>query len=297
MREKVLSYLLVALLSFCAVTSLFLIRGRDSGVVRLTGRDKIGLVKIYGLISVMPSRGPSVFGLRGSDRIVQQIKRLRKMRVKAVVIRINSPGGTIGACQEIVEEIWKLKEAGIPVVASMGDVAASGGYYVASVCDKIILNPGTMTGSIGVMMGSSNLEELLDKVGIKPEIIKSGKYKDMGAYYRGFTDEERSMIQDMVDDTYSQFINTISRGRNISMEKLEPLAQGQIFTGSQAVENGLADEIGNLNTALDVVRKLAGIKGECQIIEAPGPFERFFNIVYDGPETVFDLLKLLQWIN
>jgi len=297
MREKVLSYLLIALLSFCAVASLFLIRGRDRGVVKLTGRDKIGLVKIYGLISVMPPRGPSVFGLRGSDKIVQQIKRLRKMRVKAVVIRINSPGGTIGACQEIVEEIWKLKEAGIPVVASMGDVAASGGYYVASVCDKIILNPGTMTGSIGVMMGSSNLEELLDKVGIKPEIIKSGKYKDMGAYYREFTDEERRMIQDMVDDSYSQFIKTISRGRNIPLEKLEPLAQGQIFTGSQAVENGLADEIGNLNTALDVVRKLAGIKGECQIIEAPGPFEKFFNIVYDGPETAFSLLKLLQWID
>jgi len=294
MRERILSYILIALLLFCAVSSLFLARGRSKGMVKLTGRNKIGLVKIYGMISVMPSRGNSVFGLRGSDRIVQQLKRLRKMAVKAVVIRINSPGGTIGACQEITEEIRKLKKNGIPVVASMGDVAASGGYYVASVCDRILLNRGTMTGSIGVMMGSSNFEELLDKVGIKPEIIKSGKYKDMGAYYREFTDEERSMIQDMVDDTYSQFLETVSVGRNISMKKLKPLAQGQVFTGAQALENGLADEIGNLNTAVIAAKNLAELKGAVDVIEAPGPFEKLFNIVYDVPESVLGLLRFLQ---
>ncbi|MFH1957072.1 MAG: signal peptide peptidase SppA [bacterium] len=290
MRERILSYILIVLLLFCAVSSLFLARGKS---VKLASRNRIGLVKIYGLISVMPSRGNSVFGLRGSDRIVQQIKRLRKIEVKAVVIRINSPGGTIGACQEIVEEIRKLKKDGIPVVASMGDVAASGGYYVASACDKILLNRGTMTGSIGVMMGSSNFEELLDKVGIKPEIIKSGKYKDMGAYYREFTDEERGMVQDMVDDTYSQFLEAVAEGRNIHMEKLKSLAQGQVFTGSQALENGLADGIGNLNTAVLAAKDLAELKGEVEVIEEPGPFEKFFNIVYDGPETVLDLLRFL----
>jgi len=289
-RERVLSYVLIFLLLFCAVSSVYLIRSKERGA--RIAKPKIGVVNIYGTISV-PSRTTYIFGLRGSDRVVQQLRDLRRMNVRAVVLRINSPGGTLGACQEIVEEIKKLKEEKIPVVASCGDIAASGGYYIASVCDKIVLNPGTITGSIGVLMGTSNFEELLKKIGIEPEVIKSGKYKDMGSIYRALSDEERKLLQELVDETYNQFLRTVSEGRKIPVGELLPLAQGQIFTGEQAIKYKLADKIGNLNTSLEVAKKLAGIKGEVQIIENPMPLERFLGIFYDGAEVLAKLSEIL----
>ncbi|MCD6413123.1 MAG: signal peptide peptidase SppA [Elusimicrobia bacterium] len=288
MKEKIIGYLTLFFLAFCAVSSVVLLNGRKKGFVKMVSRPKIGVVKVYGVISVAPSRGPSVFGLRGSDKIVRELDSLRKMKVRAVVLRVNSPGGSIGACQEIVDEIEKLKKDKIPVVASFGDVAASGGYYISSVCDEIVLNQGTITGSIGVLMGSSNWEKLLDKIGIQPEVVKSGKYKDMGAYWRGFTDEERQLIKELIDDSYGQFLNTVSKGRSIPVEKLKPLAQGQIFTGAQAISLGLADKIGNLNDAIEEAKRLTGIKGEPNIVEFNRPFDRLLNFV-NSPESLFDL--------
>ncbi|PIU18856.1 MAG: signal peptide peptidase SppA [Elusimicrobia bacterium CG08_land_8_20_14_0_20_44_26] len=291
MKEKILSYLLPALLLFSSVAVFFKETSGSKSVAQLAGKDKVGLIKIYGIISVEPPRGASFVGLRGSDKWVQQLKFMRKERVKAVVLRINSPGGTIGACQEVVEEIEKIKKDGIPVVASLGDVAASGGYYIASACDKIFLNPGTLTGSIGVMMGSSDWSELMDKIGIKPEVIKSGKYKDMGAYYRELSEEERKMIQSMIDGTFEQFLSIVSKGRKIPDEKLRPLAQGQVFTGEQAIKYGFADKIGNMNSAIQEASSMAGIVGEPRVIESPDIFERFFSAVYDMPETLSDALR------
>jgi len=293
--ERIMSYAFLLLLLFSVGASLLgSRRGADDGA-RFTVKNKIGLVKIYGMISVVSPGSGNVFGLRGSDRWVEQLSSLRKEKVKALVIRINSPGGTIGACQEIVEEIKKYKEAGIPVVASLGDVAASGGYYIASVCDVIYLNPGTITGSIGVIMGSSNWEELLDKIGIKPDVVKSGKYKDMGAYYREMTDEERRLLQEMIDDAHGQFLETVSKGRDMPVEKLKVLAQGQVFTGAQAMKNGLADHPGNINAAIDAAKKLAGIKGSVKIIEGRTSLERFFGIVPEVPQSsVFPLETFLR---
>ena len=288
MREKILSYLLLGLLLFTSVAVFFTGKTAETRVGGFPGNNRIGLIKIYGLISVLSPRGPSIIGLRGSDKWVEQLKALRREKVKAVVLRINSPGGTIGACQEIVEEIEKIKKDGIPVVASMGDVAASGGYYIAASCDEIFLNPGTLTGSIGVIMGSSDWSALMDKIGIKPEVIKSGKYKDMGAYYRELTKEEKAMIQDMIDGTYEQFLKVVSKGRNIPEKKLRKLAQGQVFTGEQAIKYGLADKIGNMNSAVAEAAKLAEIKGTPHIIESPGPLEKIFGSVYNSPETLVD---------
>ncbi len=283
--ERIMSYVFLFLLLFSAGAALFTARRTSDDGSRFALKDKIGLVKIYGMISVISHGSGNVFGLRGSDRWVEQLASLRKEKVKALVIRINSPGGTIGACQEIVEEIMKYKEAGIPVVASLGDVAASGGYYIASVCDVIYLNPGTITGSIGVIMGSSNWEELLKKIGIKPDVVKSGKYKDMGAYYREMTDEERNLLQEMIDDAHGQFLETVSKGRSMPMEKLKILAQGQVFTGAQAMKNGLADSAGNINAALEAAKELAGIKGPVKIIEGRTTLERFFGIVPEVPQA------------
>jgi len=293
--ERILSYIFIFLLLASVVAALFTVRRNSDKGSRFVAKDKIGLLKIYGMISVVSSGGGNVFGLRGSDRWVDQLVTLRKEKVKALVIRINSPGGTIGACQEIVEEIKKYKAAGIPVIASLGDVAASGGYYIASVCDVIYLNPGTITGSIGVIMGSSNWEELLKKIGIRPDVVKSGKYKDMGAYYRAMTDEERALLQDMIDDAYGQFLKTVSEGRNIPVEKLKVLAQGQVFTGAQAMKNGLADRPGNLNAAIEGAKELAKIKGPVKLIEGRTTMEKIFGIVPEVPQSsIFPLETILK---
>jgi len=283
--ERLLSYAFLFLLLASVLAALFSQWREHDESPAFAGKDKIGLVKIYGMITVVPPGGSTLFSLRGSDRWVEQISFLRKEKVRAIVLRINSPGGTIGACQEIVEEIMKCKEEGIPVVASLGDVAASGGYYIASVADAIYLNPGTITGSIGVIMGSSNWEELLEKIGIKPDVVKSGKYKDMGAYYREMTGEERELLQEMIDDAYGQFLKTVADGRNIPMEKLKALAQGQVFTGAQAMKNGLADKSGNLNAAIDAAKAMAGIKGPVKIVEGRTPMERFLGIVPEVPQS------------
>lgn len=293
--ERILSYAFLFLLSASVIAALFSSRREYDEASGFAGKDKIGLVKIYGMISVVSPGGGNIFSLRGSDRWVDQLSSLRKEKVKALVIRINSPGGTIGACQEIVEEIMKCRAAGIPVIASLGDVAASGGYYVASVCDAIYLNPGTITGSIGVIMGSSNWEELLEKIGIKPDVVKSGKYKDMGAYYREMTPEERELLQEMIDDAYGQFLKTVSVGRNIPVEKLKGLAQGQVFTGAQAIKHGLADKSGNLNAAIDAAKERAGIKGPVKIIEGGTTMERFFGIVPEVPQgSLFTLPEFFR---
>ncbi len=293
MKEKTIGYLALLFLAFCAVSSVFLLKGKRRTFAKIVNRPKIGIVRIYGIISVASSRGSSIFGLGGSDRIVRELTDLRKMKVKAVVLRVNSPGGSIGACQEIVDEIEKLKKEKIPVVASFGDVAASGGYYVSSVCDEIVLNPGTITGSIGVLMGSSNWKKLLEKIGIEPEVIKSGKYKDMGAYWRGFTDEEKQLLQKLIDNSYGQFLETVSKGRGISIKKLKPLAQGQVFTGSQAIKLGLADKEGDLNDAIDEAKKLAGIKGEPEIVEFNRTLNRLFGLV-GKPDSILNLSNLLN---
>ena len=179
--------------------------------------------------------------------------------VKAVVIHINSPGGEVAPCQEILWEIEKVKET-TPIVVSMGVTAASGGYYISTQANKIVALPTTQTGSIGVIYAVINVEELLEKLGIQIEIFKGGKYKDMYWGFRELTLEEEEIMQGMVDEYYEQFIDVVSEGRELSKEEVRNLATGQIYTGTEAKELGLVDELGDLNTAINLAIKLAGIE-------------------------------------
>jgi protease-4 len=185
--------------------------------------------------------------------------------VKAVVLRIESPGGAVGPSQEIHGEILRLREKKT-VVASLGTVAASGGYYAAVAAHRIMANPGTITGSIGVIVEFINAKELLGKIGLKGYVVKSGKYKDVGSPLRDMSKEEQELIQSLINDVNGQFIRAVAEGRGLKTEEVEKIADGRIFTGSQAKELKLVDELGGLSDAIALSAKLAGIEGEPSVI-------------------------------
>jgi protease-4 len=175
-----------------------------------------------------------------------------------VVLRVDSPGGSAAASQEIANEIRRFKEdTGKPVVISMGSVAASGGYYISVYADKIVASPATLTGSIGVISEFIYIQGLLDKLGLQMEIIKAGEHKDMGL--RPMTDEERQIMQTITDDLYGQFVVAVAKGRNLTQETVRKLATGQIYTGDQALQLGLVDELGDREEAIELAAKLAGV--------------------------------------
>lgn len=197
--------------------------------------------------------------------------------VKAIVLDINSPGGASTAFQEMSEAVLDARESGKIVVASLGTVAASGGYYVACAADKIVSNPSTITGSIGVIMSFPTAKKLFDKIGIKWETVKSGDLKDVGTTDRGMTPEEERMLQAVIDDTYEQFVEAVAEGRNRDKEDIYPLADGSIFTGRQAYNMGLVDTLGTYYDALDIAGELSGIGSNPDVVRErkrqPGLFD------------------------
>ena len=214
---------------------------------------KIGVIPIEGTIT-------------SSKDIISQIVRFRKdSSIKAIIIKINSPGGAVGPTQEIYKEIRRTLPTK-KVLASVGDVAASGGYYIASAADRIITNPGAILGSIGVIMQYMRLEELFNKIGIANEVIKSGDFKDTGSPYRSMSEKERALLQDLIDDIREQFIIDVSQGRNLSIENIRNIADGRVVSGKKALELGLADQLGNFQDALDLAKELSGITGEVTLI-------------------------------
>lgn len=218
--------------------------------------DKIGIIEISG--SIMKS-----------ELIIKQIHKYRDNdSVKAIVLRINSPGGSVGPVQEIYREVSKLQK---PVVTSMGAVAASGGYYIASASDQIFANPGTITGSIGVIMQFIDAREFSEKIGIDMEIIKSCKYKDTGAPTKKLTQDKREVLQAALDDVHSQFVDAVLKGREhvgLTTEKVAQLADGRIFSGRQALGKKLIDQIGNLQDAIKYTAKKVGVTGKPKTIKA-----------------------------
>ncbi len=215
-----------------------------------------------------------------SREILGELVQYRKDgQVKAIVLRIDSPGGAVGPSQEIYTEVKRTNEVK-PVVASMGSVAASGGYYIACGAGNIVANPGTITGSIGVLMEFSNIEELLKKIGLKSEIIKSGKHKDIGSPVREMTPEERTLLQSVIDTVYSQFIGAISEGRGISREEIYPIADGRFFSGEQALEYKLIDRLGNFQDAISLAAELGGIEGEPHVIYPPKESFSFWEFLF-----------------
>ena len=226
--------------------------------------DKIAVIPLSGTIT---TQGSSL--LSGSTITPQLVRdylsRAEKdIAVKAIVFQIESPGGEISPCQEILWEIEEVRETKT-IVVSMGSIAASGGYYISTPASKIIALPTTMTGSIGVISQVTNIKGLLEKLGIQIEIFKGGKYKDMYAGFRELTPEEEEIMQRMIDEYYEQFIDVVAEGRELSREEVRNLATGQLYTGTEAKELGLVDELGDLDTAIDLAAELAGI--ETAIVE------------------------------
>lgn len=230
--------------------------------------NQLALIYIEGVI--VGGRGQSglLSEIGGTDAVIRQLHEARDDKnVKAIVLRINSPGGSVPATQEVGEELKKIRQGGKPIIVSMGDVAASGGYWLAALADKVYANPSTMTGSIGVYMPYSNWEELYKKIGIRQEKIKSGVHKDILSPERQITPEERVILQTMVDDMYDQFVTVVAEGRKMEPSQVRKIADGRIYTGKQAKELGLVDELGNLYDAIDGAATVAGITGKPQIKE------------------------------
>ena len=219
----------------------------------LTFRDQIGVIPIEGTIS-------------DSRSVISSLIKYKKdKRIKAIILRINSPGGSVAPTQEIYQEVRKTIVTKT-VIASMSGVAASGGYYIAAATDKIVANPGTITGSIGVMIKFMRIEELLDRIGINFEIFKSGCFKDTGSPHRKVTEQDRELIQALVLDIKRQFVQDVSVGRNLPVEKVQKLSDGRIFTGAQAEEVGLVDSLGNFQDAVAIAKEMANIDGEVVLI-------------------------------
>lgn len=218
--------------------------------------EKISVIKLEGIIS--DSAGTSfIKDLTSSPYVLELInKATQDSLIKAIVIRVNSPGGTVAASQELYHAIYNAKKKK-PVVITMGDVAASGGYYIASAADIIYANPGTLTGSIGVITSYLNFYDLLTKIGVKGIVIKSGEFKDIGNPTRPLTEEERKILQDLLDSSYNQFISDVAKGRKMPIEKVKAAAKGLIYTGTQAKNAGLVDYIGDFSKAIKHAQRLA----------------------------------------
>ena len=238
-----------------------------SGSRKFAFGDKIAVVEIRGLITQ-------------SQGIIEELHQFNDDEgVKAIILRIDSPGGGVGPSQEIYREVLKIKSnKKKKVITSMGSVAASGGYYIASASDLIVANPGTITGSIGVLMEFTNIEELFRKIGIKGVVLKSGEHKDIGSPFREMTPEEKRLIQSVIDNVHQQFIQAVADGRKIDRLKVAQVADGRILTGEQAKQLGLVDQLGNLQDAIDTAAKMVGIEGKPVVLY---------------PKKKFSLLELL----
>jgi protease IV len=227
----------------------------------LSDEDRIALVRVEGVIL-------------DAQQTVGELKRFADSpSVKAIVLRIDSPGGGVVPSQEIYDAVKRVRNKNNKmVIASMGTVAASGGYYIAAATDRIIANPGTLTGSIGVIMELANLEGLLKKIGVESLVVKSGRYKDIGSPLRKMREDDRRILQSVMDDVHRQFIQAVAEGRSLDVAEVQPLADGRIFTGRQAREMKLVDELGDLEDAIRLAADLAGIEGEPKVVE---PRKRF----------------------
>jgi protease-4 len=248
--------------------------------LHLAGGEKVALLEIFGPIyNPLP--------------ILDQLKKIEEdSGVKAILLRLETPGGGVAASQEIYRRLAYLRDAKqLPIVASMGGIAASGGYYVALGADTIMANPGTLTGSIGVIAEFPTYGRLLQKIGVDMEVIKSGKFKDAGSPHRLLTEEERAYLQGVIDDSYGQFLAVVSQERQIDEKKAELLADGRVYTGRQAQELGLIDLLGGWEDALKLAGEMGGISGAPRVVEFRRKRLTLFHLLFDDLEEIL-LLRL-----
>ena len=260
-RRRVLAALAVTGLVFaaCFLVVLGLLVLGERGQVSLAG-NRVALVEVTGLII-------------DAQPVIRQIEEdLEDPSIRAIVIRVDSPGGVVGPSQEIHDAVVRAREQGKPVVVSMGAIAASGGYYLAAPADHIVANPGTLTGSIGVLLQLTEIEGLLKKVGVHFEVIKAGRHKDVGNFARAMTDEERAILQGLLDDMYEQFVAAVADGRHLDRDRVRELADGRVYSGRRAKELGLVDSLGGLDEAVRTAGRLAGIPGKPELVRPRRPF-------------------------
>ena len=230
--------------------------GSSGSKFSFSSRDKVAVLTIQDVIL-------------DSDKYLESLNKIRKnSSVKALVVRINSPGGAVGPSQEIYSELESIKEE-FPLVASMGAVAASGGYYIACAADTIYANPGTITGSIGVIAQFLSYKELLNWAKVDVEVIKSGKFKDVGSPFRTMNEEDKKYYQQLIDNVFEQFKATVAVTRDLNKQQLKSVAEGKVFSGEQAQDLNLVDELGNLNDAIAFAAEQAGIEGDPELIHYP----------------------------
>ena len=270
MKSRTLRVIAATLAIYIGVAVLFLVMGSSrrggEGGQALFG-PRVAIVELEGMIAEV-------------DDLVREVKAHRENpQVKAVVIRINSPGGVVGPTQELHQALVRVREAGKPVVASLSSVAASGGYYTAVAADRIYANPGTLTGSIGVIMQMANVQDLFKKVGVDYVVVKAGQYKDLGNFSRSMTPEERRVLQTLLDDVHAQFIDAVAQGRKLDRAEVVKFADGRVFSWVQAKDLKMVDALGSLEDAVNEAAKLAGLAVPPAVIR---PTKRF---------SVFDLLR------
>ncbi|HEX5815142.1 MAG TPA: signal peptide peptidase SppA [Methylomirabilota bacterium] len=268
--DRRLTVIVATVLVFVGVAALLLLfgsmgRGADGGAPLFGPR--VAIVELEGLIAE-------------TDDLVRELRQHRdNPSVRAVVIRINSPGGVVAPTQEVYDALLRVREAGKPVVASLGAVAASGGYYAAVAADQIYANPGTLTGSIGVIMQLANVDTLLKKVGVDFVVVKAGQFKDIGNPARAMTPEERRVVQSLLEDVHGQFIEAVARGRKLERSAVVQFADGRVFSGTQALGLRMIDALGGLEDAVNAAAKLANLP-------TPPPVER--------PRRKFSIFDLVR---
>lgn len=266
-----------AIFLFFVILALFLSRqtGRNP---RFAIGEKVGVIELTGVIT-------------SATDLLEDLRDFREdTSIKAIVLRIDSPGGSVAPSQEIHDAVKKTVNVK-PVVVSMGSIAASGGYYIAVAGQKIVANPGTMTGSIGVIMEFANYEELLKKIGWQNVVVKSGRFKDIGSPNRPMTDADKQILQAMIDDVQSQFIAAVAQGRKLTPERVKEVADGRIMTGQQAHAVGLVDDLGGLEMAIDLAAELAGID-DPSVVYPQEPPPKLLDYIMQGIAKHF--VKIMQ---
>jgi protease-4 len=267
--------MIIVAISFFAFASAI---KRDGGEFVSGGSgDKIAIVEINDVIV-------------SSEKTVEQIKRFREDKsIKAIILRVNTPGGGVAASQEIYEEVKKTRDSGKIIVVSMGSIAASGGYYIAVGSSLIIANPGTLTGSIGVIAQFISIKDLAEKLGISQTTIKSGSLKDAGSPFKTMNDSDKAYFQDVVDNSFGQFLDVVAKERKMDKQTLLQYANGRVFTGLQAKEYGLIDSLGTFEDAIRITGKMAGIEGEPRIVREKKKFSFFEEVMGSKIEDVTDI--------
>ena len=249
-------FVFLGLLVLYAAYSIGTRSSSSGGKFSFSSRDKVAVLTVQDVIL-------------DSDKYLESLNKIRKNNsVKALVVRINSPGGAVGPSQEIYSELENIKDK-FPVVASMGAVAASGGYYIACAADTIYANPGTITGSIGVIAQFLSYKDLLNWAKVDVEVIKSGKFKDVGSPFRTMNEEDKKYFQQLIDNVFDQFKTTVAVTRGLNKNELNAIADGKVFSGEQAQQLNLVDELGNLNDAIAFAAKQGGIEGDPELVHYP----------------------------